>query len=176
MSKAFPRPRLRTIESRNRLASGVSSRSMAVAGDPHLDPRLPAPLDGGDGSPPSSPTENPQYASASELDRLHASLDDVTPESHPRTAKLLGSGTRKTAQKVIEEAGEVALEAAKHHPRGVVRESADLLYHLIVLWRRTGVDPGDVWNEMRRRADAFGIAEKLPKSPGRNAPAPDANR
>jgi hypothetical protein len=40
MSKAFPRPRLRTIESRNRLANGVSSRSKDVAGDPYLDPRL----------------------------------------------------------------------------------------------------------------------------------------
>jgi phosphoribosyl-ATP pyrophosphohydrolase len=65
---------------------------------------------------------------------------------------------------VIEEAGEVALEAAKHHSPGVVRESADLLYHLVVLWRRAGVDPAEVWNEMRRRANTYGIAEKLPKA------------
>jgi phosphoribosyl-ATP pyrophosphohydrolase len=70
------------------------------------------------------------------------------PKSHPRTARLLAAGTRRTAQKVIEEAGEVALEAVKHRSGGVVRESADLLYHLVVLWRRAGVDPEETWTEM----------------------------
>jgi phosphoribosyl-ATP pyrophosphohydrolase len=109
------------------------------------------------------PEGNPLQAGAFELDRLHGSLNCVTPASNPRTAKLLGSSTRKAAQKVIEEAGEVALEAVKHRARGVVNESVDLLYHLVVLWRRAGIDPAEVWTEMRRRADAFGIAEKLPK-------------
>ena len=77
----------------------------------------------------------------------------VTAESHPRTARLLGSG-RRAAQKVIEEAGEVALEAVKGRSTGIVRESADLLYHLVVLWRRAHIDPSDVYAEMQRRADA----------------------
>jgi phosphoribosyl-ATP pyrophosphohydrolase len=103
-------------------------------------------------------------ADCSELDRLFHALEGASPERHPRTTKLLTSGARKGAQKLIEEAGEVALEAVKHDSSGVVRESADLLYHLIVLWFHAGIDPEDVWNEMRRRADAFGgIAEKLPK-------------
>jgi len=100
-----------------------------------------------------------------ELDRLHRSLSEVTPENHPRTARLLASSTRKIAQKIIEEAGEAALEAVKHNARGIVRESADLLYHL-ALWHRAGIAPDDVWTEMRCRAEALGIAEKLPK--GRN--------
>jgi phosphoribosyl-ATP pyrophosphohydrolase len=99
-----------------------------------------------------------------ELDRLYRSLAEVTPENHPRTARLLASSTRKTAQKVIEEAGEVALEAVRHHARGTIRESADLLYHLVALWHRAGIDPLDVWIEMRSRADTLGIAEKLPKA------------
>jgi len=98
-----------------------------------------------------------------ELDRLYASLGAVTPENHPRTARLLRSSNRKVAQKVIEEAGEVALAAVKHSNRGVVRESADLLYHLAVLWRRAGIDATEIWSEMRRRAEDLGIAEKLPK-------------
>lgn len=116
-----------------------------------------------------------------ELDRLHRSLSEVTPENHPRTARLLASSTRKIAQKVIEEAGEVALEAVKHHHRGIVRESADLLYHLVTLWHRAGIDPDDVWNEMRVRADTLGIAEKLPKQRSgdrdsrRQAPAGENN-
>ena len=99
-----------------------------------------------------------------ELDRLYRSFADVTPENHPRTARLLASSSRKTAQKVIEEAGEVALEAVKHHTRGIVRESADLLYHLVALWHRAGIGPDDVWTEMRSRADILGIAEKRPKA------------
>src|ERR1700737_2576204 len=111
----------------------------------------------------------------SELDRLHRSLSEVTPENHPRTARLLASSTRKTAQKVIEEAGEVALEAVKHHTRGIVRESADLLYHLVALWHRAGIDPGEVWAEMRSRADTLGIAEKRPKARSDNRCRPIRN-
>jgi phosphoribosyl-ATP pyrophosphohydrolase len=107
-----------------------------------------------------------------ELDRLYLSLAELTPENHPRTARLLASSTRKTAQKVIEEAGEVALETVKHHDRGIVRESADLLYHLVALWHRAGIDPADVWIEMRRRADTLGIAEKLPKARRRHRGRP----
>jgi phosphoribosyl-ATP pyrophosphohydrolase len=110
-----------------------------------------------------------------ELDRLHRSLSGVTPENHPRTARLLASSTRKTAQKVIEEAGEVALEAVKHHHRGIVRESADLLYHLVALWHRAGIAPDDVRTEMRSRADNLGIAEKLPKARSDNRRRPIRN-
>jgi phosphoribosyl-ATP pyrophosphohydrolase len=46
----------------------------------------------------------------------------------------------------------------------VVRESADLLYNLTVLWASAGVQPEDVWREMERREHLLGIAEKLPKS------------
>ncbi len=103
-------------------------------------------------------------ALGNELERLYASLEAVTPDNHPRTARLLAASNRKVAQKVIEEAGEVALAAVKHNDRAIVRESADLLYHLAVLWRRTGIGPVDIWSEVRRRVDSLGIAEKLPKS------------
>ena len=49
-------------------------------------------------------------------------------------------------------------------PAAVVRESADLLYNLTVLWASAGVRPEDVWSEMERREHLLGIAEKLPKS------------
>lgn len=45
----------------------------------------------------------------------------------------------------------------------VVRESADLLYNLVVLWVHAGIKPDEVWAEMRRRERLLGIAEKLPK-------------
>ena len=117
----------------------------------------------------SSPADRPAQPGAAELDRFFGCLDEVTAKSHPRTARLLAAGTPKAAQKVIEEAGEVAFEAVKHWSGGVVRESADLLYHLVVLWRRAGVDPDEIWTEMQRRADALGIAEKLPKPTARHS-------
>lgn len=110
-----------------------------------------------------SAARGPAVPAREEIGCLYNSLSAVTPENHPRTAKLLASGTRKIAQKVIEEAGEVALAAVKHHARGIVHESADLLYQLVALWHRAGIDPDQIWMEMRRRADAFGIAEKRPK-------------
>jgi phosphoribosyl-ATP pyrophosphohydrolase len=110
------------------------------------------------------PSVEMQGAEPGELDRLYRSLAEVTSETHPRTAGLLASSIRKAAQKVIEEAGEVALEAVRHRTRNVARESADLLYHLVALWHRAGIDPADVWSEMRSRADTLGIAEKPPKA------------
>ncbi|SHN78043.1 phosphoribosyl-ATP diphosphatase [Bradyrhizobium erythrophlei] len=110
------------------------------------------------------PSVERQRAEPSELDRLYRSLAEVTSETYPRTAGLLASSTRKVAQKIIEEAGEVAIEAVRHRTRNVVRESADLLYHLVALWHRAGIDPTDAWIEMRRRADMLGIAEKPPKA------------
>src|SRR3984885_7368236 len=78
-------------------------------------------------------------AAGNEVDRLYVALSAVAPSENPRTARLLASSKRKIAQKVIEEAGEVALAAVKHNNKGIVRESADLLYHRAVLWRRAGM-------------------------------------
>ena len=67
------------------------------------------------------------------------------------------------AKKLAEEAVEVVIDAMHGQPEAVVRESADLLYNLVVLWVHAGVTPDEVWAEMRRREQLFGIAEKLPK-------------
>jgi phosphoribosyl-ATP pyrophosphohydrolase len=102
-------------------------------------------------------------ADSGEIVRLYNALETVTEAEHPRTARLMAAGRFKMAQKLMEEAGEVALEAARHRSRAVVRESADLIYQLVVLWRECGIAPEEVWGEMCRRADRFGIAEKPPK-------------
>src|SRR5437868_11537778 len=80
-----------------------------------------------------------------------------------RTARLLRSGRAKMAKKLAEEAVEVVIDAMHGNRDAVVRESADLIYNLVVLWVSAGVHPGDVWAEMARRERLFGIAEKLPK-------------
>jgi phosphoribosyl-ATP pyrophosphohydrolase len=121
-------------------------------------------------------THDPSDVNATVLEHLAAALGAVTATTHPRTYKLLQSGRRKLARKVIEEACEVTVEAVRRHSAGVVRESADLLYHLIVLWFHMGVQPIEIWQEMQARADALGIAEKLPKATGDDAAAGKFNR
>jgi phosphoribosyl-ATP pyrophosphohydrolase len=83
--------------------------------------------------------------------------------SSSRTARLLHSGRAKMAKKLAEEAVEVVIDAMHGHNDAVVRESADLIYNLVVLWVSAGVHPQDVWDEMARREKLLGIAEKMPK-------------
>lgn len=102
------------------------------------------------------------------IERLHAALLTLSQdrESFPRTRKLLQSGKTRIAQKLGEEAIEVALETVKGDRAAVVLESADLLYHLVVLWTLMGIWPAEVWEEMDRREKTMGLAEKLPKLAG----------
>ena len=97
-----------------------------------------------------------------------------------RTARLLRAGRAKMAKKVAEEAIEVIIDAMHGQPEAVIKESADLIYNLVVLWVSAGVHPNDVWAEMRRRERMFGIAEKIPKdlvqSPRRKVVALAARR
>jgi len=93
-----------------------------------------------------------------------------------RTARLLRSSRAKIAKKLAEEAVEVAIDTVNGDRDAMVRESADLLYNLVVTWAAAGVRPADVWKEMDRREQLFGIAEKLLKhgiaSKERARPAP----
>ena len=77
-----------------------------------------------------------------------------------RTARLLRAGRAKMAKKLAEEAVEVVIDAMHGQPEAVVRESADLIYNLVVLWAHAGVKPEDVWAELARREGTSGIAEK----------------
>ena len=100
------------------------------------------------------------------LERLYLAVlaaRDLDPATS-RTARLFQRGPSKMAKKLAEEAIEVVIDAVNGDTKAVVRESADLLYNLTVLWASAGVRPEDVWREMTRREDMLGIAEKLPKS------------
>jgi phosphoribosyl-ATP pyrophosphohydrolase len=99
------------------------------------------------------------------IERLHAALLTLSGDrkNFPRTRKLLESGKTRIAQKLGEEAIEVALETVKGDRAAVVLESADLLYQLVVLWTVMGIWPAEVWEEMDRRERTLGLAEKLPK-------------
>jgi phosphoribosyl-ATP pyrophosphohydrolase len=102
---------------------------------------------------------------ADSLDRLYEAVQaarDGDPATS-RTARLLQAGRGKMAKKMAEEAVEVVIDTVYGDTAAVIRESADLMYNLVVLWVAAGVRPEDVWAEMDRRERLLGIAEKIPK-------------
>jgi phosphoribosyl-ATP pyrophosphohydrolase len=168
--------RRRKIDSGNDRADAAHALSVRAAkGEQNGRINISASLPGLDGSALGTSSRQ-SAASALVLERLYRALGQVTAEAHPRTFRLLQSGDRKLARKVIEEACEVTVEAVKHEADGVIRESADLLYHLVVLWCRIGIEPIEIWREMQSRADTLGIAEKLPKTPGPDAAPVNSSR
>jgi phosphoribosyl-ATP pyrophosphohydrolase len=139
-----------------------SLKSGLVAGKPGRAKKQPAlPV-----TPVLPPPPLAVGASPAVLERLWAvvsSRRDADPMvSH--SARLLSRGTAKIAQKFGEEAVECLIEATLGNHRALVAESADVLYHLIVLWVDGGVEPAEVWAELQRREGVSGIAEKAARA------------
>jgi len=105
-------------------------------------------------------------ATAAVLDRLFGTVilrRDADPNlSH--SARLLSRGRLKVAQKFGEEAVECLIEAVAGNSDKLISESADLLYHLIVMWVDAGLHPDQVWAELQRREGVSGIAEKASRA------------
>jgi phosphoribosyl-ATP pyrophosphohydrolase len=103
---------------------------------------------------------------AAVLDRLFGVVEsrrDADPlVSH--SARLLSRGPAKVAQKFGEEAVECLIEAVAGNRDALIAESADVLYHLLVLWVSSGVNATDVWAELVRREGISGIAEKAARA------------
>ncbi len=103
------------------------------------------------------------------LDRLFAVVEsrkDADP-SRSYTAKLMQRGLPKVAQKVGEEAVEALIEAVLGRNGKLAQESADLLYHLTVLWALAGVTPDDVWEALADREGKSGLELKAAKARAR---------
>ena len=83
------------------------------------------------------------------------------------TASLFAQGTKHIARKLGEEALELVLEGVRGDKDKLTLESADLIYHLLVLWADQGIEPADVWAELTRREGTSGIAEKKSR-PGKD--------
>jgi phosphoribosyl-ATP pyrophosphohydrolase len=101
------------------------------------------------------------------LDRLWAVIESrrTADPALSHSARLMSRGTAKVAQKFGEEAVECLIEAVAGNHKALVAESADVLYHLLVLWVNAGIAPGEVWAELVRREGVSGIAEKAARSP-----------
>lgn len=111
-------------------------------------------------APPPGPSD------VAVLDRLFAvilSRRNADP-STSHSARLLSRGAAKVAQKFGEEAVECVIEAVAGNNDALIAESADVLYHLIVLWVSAGLTPDQIWSELNRREGISGIAEKAARS------------
>ena len=96
------------------------------------------------------------------LDRLFATIaarKGADPASS-YTAKLLAEGVEKCAKKFGEEAVEAVIAGVARDPKALAAESADVLYHLLVLWAAAGITPDDVYAELKKREAQSGLAEK----------------
>lgn len=103
--------------------------------------------------------EDPRHV----LDRLAAVIEQRrgTEPSESYTASLLAAGPAKAAQKMGEEAVETVIEAVRGDAEKLAAESADLLYHLLVLWAAAGVRPERIWAALEAREGQSGHAEKM---------------
>jgi phosphoribosyl-ATP pyrophosphohydrolase len=149
-----PKPKRKKQPKRNKLRKpGKPVAARVEAGDV---PRPPPPLAIG--------------PAAAVLDRLWSVVTSrrTANPAVSHSARLLSRGTAKVAQKFGEESVECLIEAVAGNRDAVVAESADVLYHLIVLWVACGIRPEEVWEELKRREGISGIAEKAARA--RNLP------
>lgn len=96
------------------------------------------------------------------IDRLYATIvarKSANPKSS-YTAQLLKRGTAQCAKKLGEEGVEAALAAVGGTKKELIGESADVLYHLLVVWAARGIKPKAVYDALAAREGRSGIAEK----------------
>lgn len=103
-----------------------------------------------------------------DLDKLAALIADRARAGGDKsyTRKLLDEGVQKCAKKLGEEATETVIAALSGDKRAVVSESADLLYHLLVVLESRGVKLADVYAELERRTAQSGLEEKASRKSG----------
>ena len=96
------------------------------------------------------------------LDQLFATIAarKGADASQSYTAKLLAAGVEKCAKKFGEEATEVVIAAIQQNRTELAKESADILYHLAVLWAASGITPEDVYAVLKSREGVSGLDEK----------------
>ena len=97
--------------------------------------------------------------SLGDLERIVASRAKASPEES-WTAKLVAAGQAKAAKKLGEEAVETVIAAVSQGRAELVAESADLLYHLMVVLNIAGIPLKDVLDELQRRTAQSGLQEK----------------
>lgn len=101
----------------------------------------------------------------SDLDAFLATRATASPDES-YTARLLSKGPGYSAKKLGEEAVEAVIAAVQGDAKGLKMESADVLYHLLVVLRARGVPLQDVLDELERRTGQSGLQEKASRPKG----------
>ena len=163
---AKPKPRKpKKKESKRKVAAAVPAGTAAAKPPKSVrlaERRVLRPLEA-DAAAAAAAAAAASGADALVLDRLWQTIENrrlAGNVQNSHSARLLARGTAKVAQKLGEEAVECVIEAAQGHRPEIVLESADVLYHLLVVWVDAGIRPEEVWAELRRREGISGIAEK----------------
>ncbi len=102
------------------------------------------------------------------VERLHDVIEarKAGDPSTSYTASLFAEGTARISRKLGEEAIETVIACLQRDRSAVIAESADLLYHLLVVWSDSGIQPDEVGAELARREGVSGLREKAARGPG----------
>ena len=108
-----------------------------------------------------SPKITPPVASPAVLNDLWATIESrrTADPAISHSARLLSRGTVKVAQKFGEEAVECLIEVVAGNRTAAIGESADVLYHLLVMWVEAGIRPEEVWTELEKRKGASNLID-----------------
>ena len=87
------------------------------------------------------------------IDTLFSIIEErkKTKKKGSYTTFLFKKGINQIVQKVSEETAETVIEALRGKKKLTIQESCDLLYHLIVMWSKLGINPNEIWNELDKR-------------------------
>lgn len=101
------------------------------------------------------------------IDRLYARLESRLSADigQSYTASLIAKGKPECARKVGEEAIETVIAVTSQNRTAVVKESADLLYHLLVLWLACDIRPAEIYAQLAARESQSGLQEKAARKP-----------
>tara|TARA_B100000427_G_scaffold205693_1_gene171245 strand:- start:5680 stop:6294 length:615 start_codon:yes stop_codon:yes gene_type:complete len=94
--------------------------------------------------------ENNQSEIISKLIKIISSRK-ISNDKNSYTSKLLNSGIKRISQKVVEEAGEVAIACVSNDKEEIINEFSDLIYHMLVLIEASPIDYDDVWGQLSLR-------------------------
>lgn len=97
------------------------------------------------------------------LEELWKTIEDRANTSSPEesyVSSLLSKGLKECAKKLGEEGVETSLAALSMNKKDTIKESADLLFHLLVLWKAAGLKPEEIMEELHKRESISGLTEK----------------
>ena len=80
-------------------------------------------------------------------------------EKQSYTSQLINN-PEYLAKKIGEESSELIIDFIKKNKQGAIKESADLIYHILVIWVSLGINPEEIWKELSSRKLISGIEEK----------------